>query len=375
LEPRGEYYRSFVHPPRLRVLIAGAGIAGSTLACLLGRAGHEVVVVERDQGVRSSGNPVDVRGPAFGVAERLGVLPRLREHATDVSVLVIVDRAGREVARLPTRRHPERELEIGRSDLCAALVEAGRGGADFRFDDSIAGMRQDAGGVDVSFERAEPERFDLVVGADGVHSSVRRAAFGPEGDFSRSLGMYVATVRGQVGVSRDAVLLHNEPGAATALHPAAGNPGAAFFFRSRQPIDVRDREATRRLLTEVYAGDVWRNREMLELYLAADDSYFDAVTRIRVPSWSRGRITLLGDAASSVSLFGEGSSAAMVGAALLSRALHLEAELSSALRRYERAQRRFARRGQRAAGLVSHLLVPGTAAGIAVRNRALSAAR
>lgn len=354
------------------MLVSGAGIAGSSLACFLGRAGHHVTVVERDQGLRSSGNPVDVRGPAFGVAERLGIVRALAELATDVRVLVIVDAAGREEARLPTRRHGERELEVGRADLCAVLVAAGRAEADFRFDDAITGMNQDAGGVDVTFERGAPERFDLLVGAEGVHSSVRRTAFGPEPRFTKTLGMYVATVRAPIEVSRrDTVLMHNEPGAATAVHPVTGRPGAAFIFRSRTPIDPHDRDEARRRLAEVYHRDVWRNRELLSTYLAADDTYFDAVTRVDVPDWTRGRITLLGDAASCVSLFGEGSSAAMAGAHTLARCLETVPDLSQALRQYESSHRRLVARGQRGAGLVSHLLVPATAAGIAIRNRAL----
>jgi 2-polyprenyl-6-methoxyphenol hydroxylase-like FAD-dependent oxidoreductase len=184
--------------------------------------------------------------------------------------------------------------------------------------------------------------------------------------------MYLATVRAPLGVTRrDTVLMHNEPGAATAVHPVTGTPGAAFIFRSRTPIDPHDRELARRRLAEVYERDVWRNRELLSTYLAADDTYFDAVTRVDVPRWSRGRITLLGDAASCVSLFGEGSSAAIAGADTLARCLDAVPDLSQALLRYESGHRRLVARGQRGAGLVSRLLVPATAGGIAVRNRAL----
>lgn len=158
------------------MLVSGAGIAGAASACLLGRAGHHVSVVERDRGARSSGDPVDVRGPAFDVAERLGLLPRLREVATNVREAVFVDAAGQRVASMPTRRSHDRALEVDRSDLCAALVERARSVADLRFDDVVTGIRTDAGGADVQFDRAAPDRFDLVVGADGLHSGVRRLA-------------------------------------------------------------------------------------------------------------------------------------------------------------------------------------------------------
>jgi 2-polyprenyl-6-methoxyphenol hydroxylase-like FAD-dependent oxidoreductase len=353
------------------VLISGAGVAGSALAALLGRAGHEVVVVERDQGVRSSGNTVDVRGAGFDVAERLGALPRLDELATRVRRLVIVDRRGREVAGLPTRRDPDRELEIGRADLCAVLLGAARAEADVRFDDVISGLRQDGDGVEVAFQRSGGRRFDLVVGADGAHSVVRRMAFGPEDRFVSRLGMYVATVRTPVEPLRpEVVLLHNEPGSAIALHPGRGVPGAGFFFRSRRQLEHRDRDGVHEALSETYPGDVWRNRELLDAYLAADDAYFDAVARVRVAQWSRGRITLLGDAASCVTLFGEGSSAALAGAGELADRLGDARSVADGLRRYESRHRRRVARGQRGAALISHMLVPATGAGIRSRDTA-----
>jgi 2-polyprenyl-6-methoxyphenol hydroxylase-like FAD-dependent oxidoreductase len=357
----------------LKVLICGGGIAGSTLACLLARRGHRVTVVERDRGVRSSGNPVDVRGAAFDVVERLNLVSRLEGAATSVRRLVFVDTDGQPVASMATRRSRDREVEVPRAELSAALVDAARAEAEFRFDDTIVRIHDDGRGVDVTFEHAAPERFDLVVGADGLHSRVRRLAFGPDADYVTSLGMYVATVHLHDSLERaDTVWMFNEPGAATAVHPGAGKPGAAFMFRSSASVNPLDADAVERLLTAVYGHAGWRAPELLAAYLAASDTYSDTVSRVRLPMWSAGLVTLLGDAASCVSLFGEGSSSAIQGAATLAESLDtLPRNVPSALTRYEATHRTATMRGQRAAPIAAHLLVPTSRTGIAIRNAAL----
>jgi 2-polyprenyl-6-methoxyphenol hydroxylase-like FAD-dependent oxidoreductase len=362
---------------RLSVLISGGGMAGGTLACLLAQGGHRVTVVERDQGIRSSGNPVDVRGDAFDVVERLNLVSRLQDAATSVRQLVFVDTAGQRLASMATRRSQDREMEIPRADLSAALVNAARDGADFRFDDTILEIEADGHGVDVTFERAAPDRFDLVVGADGLHSTVRRLAFGPESDYLTDLGMYVATVRLQNALERaDTVLMYNEPGAATALHPGTGKPIAAFMFRSTTQVNSRDADAAKELMTAMYGNAGWRAPELVAAYLAATDTYFDTVSRVRLPTWTKGLVTLLGDAASCVSLFGEGSSSAIQGAATLAESLDASPQdVPAALARYQAKHRTVTSRRQRGVPIASHLLVPASRAGITLRNSALRLVR
>jgi 2-polyprenyl-6-methoxyphenol hydroxylase-like FAD-dependent oxidoreductase len=355
------------------ILISGAGIAGATLAALLGRTGHQTTVVERDQGVRSSGNPVDVRKGAYQVAGRLGVLERLHDAATKVRELIFVDDGGRRVGSMRTRQSEDREVEVPRADLSAILLEAGHDDAEILFDDMITELHADDGGVEVIFARTAPRRFDLVVGADGIHSSVRRLAFGPEAQFAQHLGMYVATAKLGLPMERDdIVIMHNEPGTAVALHPGAGSSGAAFLFRSPARIDHGNPEAIHRLLKQTYRNGGWRTQELLAGYLAADDAYFDSVTRIGMDSWSRGRVTLLGDAASCVSLFGDGSSSAMEGAATLAASLNASpSDIATALMRYESAHRAVTRPRQRGVWIASNLLIPRSRLAIALRNQAL----
>ncbi|MEU7884043.1 FAD-dependent monooxygenase [Microbispora bryophytorum] len=360
------------------VLISGAGIAGPTLAYWLARHGFRVTVVERGGEPRSSGNPVDVRGPAVTVAERMGVLPRLRRAATGTTGVSFVDAAGRRVGRMDMRavQRPD-EVEVPRGDLASILHEASRGHVDFRFDDSITTLTQDGHGVDVTFEHAAPRRFDLVIGADGLHSVTRRLTFGqetggPQSDLVRHMGLYVATTPlggGAAEAGRD-ILMHNVPGRAVAVHPTS--PGAFFLYRSpaMPGFDHRDTEQHKRMLTEAFAGVSWRAPELLERVSVTDDLYFDSVSQVRLPRWWKGRVALLGDAASCMSLFGDGSTLAMAGAFTLAEALAGTADPGAAFRRYEATHRRLADPKQRNAGQASALLVPATRGGILARNLA-----
>jgi len=185
--------------------------------------------------------------------------------------------------------------------------------------------------------------------------------------------MYVATANVGVALERDdTVIMHNEPGTAVALHPGTGSSLAAFIFRSRVRIDHRDADAARRLLEQTYSRNAWRTEELLSAYLAAEDVYFDGVSRVRVPSWSHGRITLLGDAASCVTLFSDGSSSAMEGAATLAESLASSPQdIPAALARYESSHRAATRSRQRGVRIASHLLVPRSRLEMTLRDQAL----
>ncbi|HEV7712554.1 MAG TPA: FAD-dependent monooxygenase [Asanoa sp.] len=349
------------------VLISGAGVAGPTLAYWLARYGFEATVVERGGAPRSSGNPVDVRGPGWAVANRMGIVPQLRAAATQATAMLLVDADGRARGRIPMPATQGNEVELPRGDLASLLFDAARGDAEFVWDDTITALAPDAGGVDVTFERMAPRRFDFVVGADGLHSTVRRLAFGPERDFVRHLGLYVATVALGSDEGTD-VILHNTPGRLLSIHPARGAALAAFIFRS-PPVagfDHRDMHQHKQIVTQAYAGTGWRVPELLERVAAADDLYFDSVSGVRLDSWSRGRIGLLGDAASCVSLFGDGSSMAMAGAETLAAAL--AADPAGGFARYEAAHRRLVGPKQRRVALSAGMLVPKTRLGLVARD-------
>jgi 2-polyprenyl-6-methoxyphenol hydroxylase-like FAD-dependent oxidoreductase len=354
------------------VLISGAGVAGPTLAYWLARAGFRPTVVERAAGLRSSGSPVDVRGPATEVARKMGLLSRLRAAATGVAGLKFVNDKGKRVGRVALAGAGGEDVELSRTELARILYEASRDESEFVFQDSVTAMEQDEGGVDVTFEKGAPRRFDLVLGADGLHSAVRKLAFGAEAAFVEHMGVYVATLPldGPVADPHE-VVMYNSPGRAVAVHPGHGRGIAAFMYRGAAVpgFDHRDTAQHRRMLATAYAGAGWRVPELLEQVRQADDLYLDSVSRVRLPAWSAGRIALAGDAASCVSLFGDGSTLAMAGAHTLATALaESPGDHAVAFRRYEATHRKLTAPKQRNVPVAAALLIPATRAGMTVRN-------
>ncbi|NUT49791.1 MAG: NAD(P)-binding protein [Saccharothrix sp.] len=353
-----------------RVLISGAGIAGLTLAHWLARQGFQPTVVERAAAPRSGGNGVDVRDNAVEVVERMGLMPRVRELATDVRGMKFVDAADRAVARVDTR-DPD-SVEIMRGDLVALLREVTD--VEILFGDSIRGLEQDDDGVTATFEHAPTRRFNLVVGADGMHSAVRRLAFGPEERFVEHKGHYFAFADADASLGEDRwVTMFNTPGRMTGVHRSGNHAQAKAYFMFRSaPLeyDHRDVVAHKRLVAEVFGADpAWRTRELLDSALADPDFYFDALAQVRMESWSRGRVALVGDAAWCASpASGAGAELALVGAYRLAGELAAaDGDHRAAFARYDAGHRPLVDRKQRIGPNV-RLMVPGTDGGRCVRD-------
>jgi len=365
---------------RLDVLISGAGIAGSALAYWVARFGHSATVVERSGSLRSSGAPVDIRRPAMPVVERMNIVSRLREASTVVSGWSLLDEAGERSAYVDvgTLWRLRNEIELPRGDLSTILYEASRDSAEFLFGDSITSLAQDGGGVDVVFERSRPRRFDVVIGADGLHSRVRRLAFGPETQFVHHAGLYVASLPlpRSIDPGRDIIML-NAPGKTVALHPSRDSPLALLIFWHPEipDFDAWQTEQHKRILETTFGNLGWRVPDILAAALASRELWFDAVSVVKLANWARGRVAVLGDASSCASLFGDGSSLALAGAYALAAALaDHPTDHEVAFGQYQMVHGKLVAPRLKALSLAAAFLVPRTRAGISVRNRFLAVA-
>ncbi|MFD8902806.1 FAD-dependent monooxygenase [Streptomyces ardesiacus] len=367
--------------PARRVLISGASIAGPALAHWLDRYGFEVTVVERAAAVRGGGYAIDVRGTAREAVDRMGLLPALRKAHVDSQRITFVDAAGEPVGSLQPEQLTGGEagvdLEVRRGDLADALYTPLRDRVEFLFDDSIATLDDVGDSVHVVFDSGLRRTFDLVVGADGLHSNTRRLVFGPEEPFHRYLGHVFAgfTLPNEFGLAHEAVIW-NEPGRSAVLYahePADRLHGFLTFTRDTPPFEAfRDPRAQRDLVAARFPERVWHLPRLVEGMREADDLFFDVVSQIHMPAWSHGRVVLAGDAAHATSFIsGQGSSVALVGAYVLAGELATHADHADAFAAYERLIRPFAERNQALATGGGSMVTPTTRQEIEARNALL----
>ena len=347
------------------ILISGASVAGPALAFWLHRYGFQPTIVERAPSVRPGGYAIDFRGASLRVLERMGLLSEVQRKQTRIGAISIMDRKNRKVASMPDG-FTSGELEILRGDLAAIFSEATRATTEYIFDDSIVAAQQSAGGVDVSFQRGGRRRFDLVVGADGLHSKVRSVVFGDESNFVRYLGYYVSifTIPNYLNLDH-AGLYYGSPGKKVGIFSGGGPEEAkASFFFATEPLDYarRDTEQQKKILLAHFQEEEWEIPRLLECMESATDFYFDSVSQVKMDRWSAGRCTLVGDAAYCASpLSGMGTGMAVVGAYVLAGELaEANGNFEIAFENYESRMRGFAEKCQGIADGGTDWFVPRT---------------
>ncbi|MFE1871679.1 FAD-dependent monooxygenase [Streptomyces sp. NPDC059496] len=376
------------HPAARTVLISGAGVAGPALAHRLAHHGLRPTVVEIAPALRPGGQAVDFRGGTqLRVLRQMGIFDELHRVRTGGSPMTFVDADGRELLHLPAE-FAGGDIEVLRGDLSRILYEASlAAGAEYVFGDSLTSLTETTTGVDVTFRQAPPRTFDLVIGADGLHSNVRRLAFGPDADHVTHLGHYAATwsLPHHSGLDLDlrpgaGSVGHNTRGrlaSVAADHTDPARARAFLVFASPElAYDRHDPEAHKRLLRRAFAGLPWKVDRLLDSLDTADDLYFDSISRADAPAWSAGRIALLGDAACGATIGGMGTGTAVLGAYVLAGELSRSpGDHRTAFTRYESLLRGYAQDRQKGGDRTGRFLAPSSKLGLHLRNTLLSKPR
>ncbi|HEY4209146.1 MAG TPA: FAD-dependent monooxygenase [Puia sp.] len=311
-------------PPK--VLISGASIAGPALAFWLQRYGFDVTVVEKTPAIRPGGYRIDLRGKAVEVAARMGLLDDIRQHHTALKGSSLVNGKGRRYTELGDpnlfgMRRPE-DVELMRGHLAHILYQATKDKVTYLFDSAVTSVEESGDRVDVTFKNGAWDSYDYVVGADGLHSAVRRLTFGPDSSFLQHLGFNLCIF----SVPNDQHLDHWE-----LLYPmvqkginvfsthASADATAFFLFRApASPLLHRDIEGQKQLLLDNFFNEGPAVRRLLSQMDSASDLYYDNVSQVHMPQLYKGRVVLLGDAGYCPSpASGQGTSLAMVGAYVL----------------------------------------------------------
>jgi 2-polyprenyl-6-methoxyphenol hydroxylase-like FAD-dependent oxidoreductase len=366
------------------VLISGASIAGPALAYWLDRYGFDVTVVENASAVRSGGYPIDIRGTAIDVVEQMGLLPAVQAAHIGSRAVTFVDARGTTIGTIPIydlTANQARDVELPRGMLATLLYEQTHNSAvRYRFRDSIETIDDAGAGVDVRFKSGERGRYDVVIGADGLHSNVRRLAFGPEAPFNRYLGytFNLFTMPNDWGLSHGAIV-YAEAGRAAGAYAVRDSPSVFSFliFATEKPPFGAHPAAAEQIerTAAVFADGGWEVPRLLEAMRHADDLFFDTVSQIRMPCWSKGRVALAGDAAFAPSfLSGQGTSLALVSAYVLAGELATHDHPADAFASYERLARPFVEANQALAIKEGEsFFLPRTQQEVDSRNRALAA--
>lgn len=365
----------------MNIAISGAGIAGPTLAYWLMRAGHCPTLIEKAPHLRTRGYLIDFWGHGYTIAERMGILPAVCEAGYAVEEVSFVDGRGNKVggfdADLFRSATEGRSTSLQRSDLAAALYVALGSEVEALFGTTIASLDEHGSGVRVGLSNGDERDFDLVIGADGLHSTVRALAFGEEERFARDLGYHVAAFDVVGYTPRDELTYvgHAEPGREIARFAERGNRTlflAVFSDRWMVGAEPQTAEDRKRTLMLAFSGMGWEWPRIAECLAATEDIYFDRVRQIHMPTWSKGRVALIGDAAAAVSLLaGEGAGLGMLEAYILAGELAASGGAHRpAFANYEALLRTFIERKQRGAHKFARVFAPRTAFGIWFRNQA-----
>lgn len=356
-----------------RVLISGASFAGLATAYWMNKRGYDVTVVEVAKGLKQGGTPVNIRENTVDIVKRMGLLDQIQDNQIHMELTEFKN--AEDVTEKSEIREPldDNEYEIERNILLNMMFEAVKDEVEFVFNDSIISLEEQNDSVDVTFKSGQQRSYDLVFGCDGIHSIVRKLQFGEEAEFSHFLNTYFSiTIVDKLLIRENTTQMYNEPGKTVMLNTYNGKTDIVLCFSSDHEIayDYRNEEQQREIILQQFSGMGWRLPELLEEVKNSQPFYFDKLCQMKMPSWTKGRVALVGDAGYCASpAAGMGGSLAIDGAAALADAFekhHDNVEL--AFQAYNESFRPFIEEVQADAAMMVDFLIPQTAEAIRERN-------
>ena len=314
----------------MRILISGAGPSGLTLAYWLEKYGHEAVIVEKFETIRTEGCMIDFTGTGWDVADRMGLIPTIRERAYSAEAIIYKDADDRVISQISVHDlFSKLDTKTGfaalnRRDLVLTLYESIREKVEIRLGTMIESIKQDSDRVVVQFCDGSMDNYDLLIGCDGIHSHTRKLVFGAEDQFTYHLG-YQFAIFEITPLSQDLVgsyHMYVEPNMQVAVYPTTPDKWLVFVAFAHSDTQVPPVADRIRVLKERIGHLTWHVPKILDKLQDGDYIFWDNFTQIQMPVWYDNRVALIGDAAYCPTLVsGQGASMAMAGAYFLADAL------------------------------------------------------
>lgn len=363
---------------RPTILISGASIAGPTLAFWLNQYGYDVTIVERAPALRPGGYAVDVRGAAVEVLKKMNLYSQAQALDTNIQTVKFAGTNDKQLLSISADIFGGRaadDLEIMRGDLSLLLYNATKTTTTYIWDDTITDLQETQNGIEVKFKKSATGVFDAVIGADGLHSTVRKLTFGDEAQFIKHLGAYIsiATIDNYKALNNEEVL-YGTVGKTAAMYSSQGNTEAKAMFLFNSPPLNYDHHSTaqqKAALTKIFNNEPdWEIPELLKRATKASDFYMDSISQIVLPTYYQGRVVLVGDAAYCASpASGQGTSLALVGAYVLAGEIAAaNGNMTQAFKNYETIMRPFAEKNQKIAPIALKGMIAPSKSHIRIRN-------
>jgi 2-polyprenyl-6-methoxyphenol hydroxylase-like FAD-dependent oxidoreductase len=363
---------------RKNVLISGASFAGLSTAYWMNKFGYKVTIVEISPALRKGGTPVNILENTIDIVKRMGLFDQIRANRLTMEKMEfknaddITERL--EYTQNTQEERGEVEYEIERDILLDILHSAVKNDIEFIFGENITSLTEAGDQIEVTFKNSSPQTFDLVFGCDGIHSIVRKLWFGEEKEFSHFLQTYFSiTIVHKLLIPQNTTQMYSEPGKTVMLNAYNGKTDIclAYFSKQEVPYDYRDEQQQRQMIYDQFKSSGWRTPELLEEVQHSETFYFDKLCQMKMPSWTKGRVALVGDAAYCASpAAGRGGSLAIDGAAALADAFpKCKGDFELAFQEYNHSFRPFIKEVQ--AGVINFgldALIPKTEDAIRKRN-------